>query len=95
MRLQIKRKDGNKTMVIDVILDHLSEVESYENPADKKLTKQEIDWLKAYEFDYINNVFELPKEQQDYELKKAFIRYLVEQDYNIEIAARILSITWL
>ena len=82
-------------MVIDVILDHLSEVECYENPADKKLTKQEIDWLKVYEFDYINSVFELPKEQQDYELKKALIRYLVEQDYNIEIAARILSITWL
>lgn len=82
-------------MVIDVILDHLSEVESYENPADKKLTAQEIDWLKCYEFDYINSIFELPKEQQDYELKKAFIRYLVEQDYNIEIAARILSITWL
>lgn len=82
-------------MVIDVILDHLEMVEEYTNPADKKLSKEEIDWLKCYEFDYINSIFELPKEQQDYELKKAFIRYLVEQDYNIELATRILNITWL
>lgn len=85
-------------MVIDVILDHLADVETLDPGANTKLTKGEIEWLKAYDFEDINHVldtdYETP-EAKDYYLKRELIRYIVNQDYNIEIISRVLKIKWI
>ena len=86
-------------MIIDAILDHLEEVEQLDANGNTKLKPAEIDYLKCFKFEYINNAFIKTEpeytEFDDYQLKKAFIRYIVENDYNIEIIPRILKITWL
>lgn len=86
-------------MIIDAILDHLEDIEQLDTNGNTKLTPAEIDYIKCFKFEYINNAF-IKTEQKytefdDYQLKKAFIRYIVENDYNIEIIPRILKITWL
>lgn len=85
-------------MVIDVILDHLTDVEDLDTGASTTLTKQEIEWLKAYDFEDINKVldadYETP-EAKDYCLKRELIKYIVNQDYNIELIPRILKIKWI
>ena len=85
-------------MVIDVILDHLMDVEDLDTGAGTTLTKQEIEWLKSYDFEDINKVldtdYETP-EVKDYYLKRELIRYIANQDYNIEIIPRVLKIKWI
>ena len=85
-------------MVIDVILDHLMDVEDLDTGANTKLTNHEIEWLKAYDFEDINKVldtdYETP-EAKDYYLKRELIKYIVNQDYNIELIPRILKIKWI
>ena len=90
-------------MIIDAILDHLEEIEQLDTNGNTKLTPAEIDYIKhgakTFEFDYILKVFELEPVPEyttkDYELKKAFCKYIIEQNYNLEIIPRILKITWL
>ena len=86
-------------MIIDVILDHLEEVEQYDKNGNTKLTRDEIELLKRYDFDYVTAALELDPVPEyttkDYEIKKAFCKYIIEQDYNLEIIPRILKITWL
>jgi len=85
-------------MVIDAIIEHLEFVESFDNKTVKKyLTHEEIDYIKRFEFEYINSIFDSDKpfEVKNYELKKAFCKYIIENDYNLEIIPRILNVTWL
>ena len=90
-------------MIIDAILDHLYESEQLDANGNTKLTPAEIDYIKRgaeiFNFDYILKVFELEPAPEyttkDYELKKAFCKYIIEQNYNLEIIPRILKITWL
>lgn len=85
-------------MIIDVILDHLEEIEERDTGASTTLTASEIEWLRRYDFEHINKVFDTEyetPEAKDYYLKREFIRYIVEQDYNIEIIPRILKVKWI
>ena len=90
-------------MIIDAILDHLTEIEYRGKTENTKLSKEEIDYIKkgaeTFDFEYITKALELDPVPEyttkDYEIKKAFCRYIIEQNYNLEIIPRISKITWL
>lgn len=85
-----RKQKGNKQMIIDLILDR-KDGDPY-NP--KTFYNDVMEYNKVFDnaFEYILKAMD---SGTDYDVKKALCKYIIEQDYNIEILYFILSNKWI
>ncbi len=81
---------GNKKMIIDLILDR-KDGDPY-NP--KTFYNNIMEYNKVFNnsFEYISKAM---NEGTDYDVKKALCKYILDNDYNIEIMKFVLKSKWI